>query len=173
MSVERAWSIATPRHWRILEDPDAGVWLLIDTDTNRVREFRPPRRWLAWWEWETASKGRRQMQWSQRPKDPEPGSRQELWCRLLDARGRDRDDAEIAADDLGGVVLGEIERSSWYQRMVYRPQWLADVLEAAEQGGEAGVSAWMAEHGVEWAPAENREVGPVLVPAERPGADHD
>ncbi|WP_341258613.1 hypothetical protein [Gordonia malaquae] len=149
----RRWFLRTPRRWDIFrDDDDPSVWLLVDLDSAEVTLVSPPRAWRLWWEYETAAKGRRQMIWSQRVS--EPSTRREVfWNRLLDARGAERDDAEVAADEIGGDVLGVIAASSWYRRMVVRPTWLADALESAERGGADGIAAWMAAHDVEWTPS--------------------
>lgn len=67
---------------------------------------------------------------------------------ILDARGREpeRDDQEIARENLGGTVLGEIRRSAWYGRLCFRPSWLASALECAESGDGAALSGWMTAH---------------------------
>lgn len=146
----RAWGVRTPRHWKIVcDDQD---FFIVDTDTHEIEAVAPSGQWRAWWQWEQASKGRRQVVWSKRRSAPKTG-REELWNVLLDARGVEKTDEEIADEDLGGRTLGEIGRASWYQRMVFRPQWLAEALEAAEAGGGEGVRLWMAKRGVEWVPA--------------------
>ncbi|MFT4044701.1 MAG: hypothetical protein QM673_16195 [Gordonia sp. (in: high G+C Gram-positive bacteria)] len=150
ISDERAFSMQTPRHWSLLEDE--GRFIIVDTDEGRCWEVHPPKGWRRWWEWESGSKGRRQVIWSRRAKAAERGTRQEFWNHLLDARGKDRDDTDIAADEIGGERLGEISRSAWYRRMVYRPQWLAEALEVAEQGGASALDTWMFQRRVQWTP---------------------
>lgn len=148
MGDERAFSVATPRRWHLFQE--ARRWYLVDDDTARCREVYPPAGWRLWWEWEGASKGRRQIVWSRRVADAKFASRQEFWNDLLDARGVDRADEVVASDDFGGQTLGEIARSSWYRGMVYRPSWLAEALEAAEAGGRDGVAAWMTAHDIDF-----------------------
>ncbi|WP_156479398.1 hypothetical protein [Gordonia sp. QH-12] len=152
------WFVRTPRRWDIFQDEEnSGLWLLVDLDTAEVVPVQPPKAWRLWWEYETASKGRRQLIWSRRIKNPET-TRHELWNKILDARGIERDDADIASDEIGGEVLGTIAASSWYRQMVTRPVWLADALEAAETGGAEGISSWMDDRGIDWSPAHSRDV---------------
>ncbi|WP_336671475.1 hypothetical protein [Tsukamurella sp. USMM236] len=145
----RSWGIRTPRRWKILRD--STDFLLVDLTTAEVKEVAPPLLWRRWWEWEQESKGRRQLVWAR----SRSGHRADLWDEILQARGRERGDEEIARDDLGGVVLGEISRSSWYGRMAYRPSWLTAALEAAERGPR-DLRDWCADHDIEFDPVPSR-----------------
>lgn len=91
----------------------------------------------AWWEWEQASKGRRQIAWSQ-------GLRERFGV------GRELADEEIAAEELGSAddTLVWITRRGWAE-MVKRPALIPQVLDVAEHQGAEGLSRWLAANGVE------------------------
>jgi hypothetical protein len=106
----RGFGVRTPRHWAVKEAGN-GDWAVIDCDTGEVVAVTPPGEWAVWHEWEQASKGRRQILWSRRRRDP--GSvREELWNSLLDVRGAtaDKSDEAVAAVDVEGEVVGEVSR---------------------------------------------------------------
>lgn len=140
----------TPRRWTVVGDaPDRLD--LVDAGTAEATRLRPRGLWRLWVEWERASAGRRALAWAKKS-NPARTPREALWLELLNARGADAeaDDRELAARDLGGVVLGEIARSSWYQRLVWRPSWLVEALEAAEDGGSSGVRQWAESRGIDY-----------------------
>lgn len=144
------FGLRTPRRWEIGGDAD-GLDLL-DLDSGELTAIRPPGGWALWVEWEQATRGRRQLAWAHRPKQPAT-DREQFWLALLDARGAgaEVDDADLAAREVGGVVLGDIPRAAWYSRLVWRPSWLVDVLEAAERGGD-DLRRWMADRGIDYDP---------------------
>lgn len=141
----RGFGVRTPRHWAVKEAGD-GDWAVIDRDTGEVLAVTPPGEWAIWHEWEQASKGRRQIMWSRRRRDP-ASAREELWNRLLDVRGAtaDESDEEVAAADVDGDVVGEVSRADWYGVVVWRPELVTALLEAAEAEGRAGVAKLLAE----------------------------
>lgn len=130
----RGFGVRTPRHWSVVEAGD-GDWAVIDEDTGEVVAVTPPGEWAVWHEWEQASKGRRQLLWSRRRREP-ASAREKLWNVLLGVRGTtaDESDESVAAVEVGGEVLGEISRQDWYRVVVWRPELMATLLEMAEQG---------------------------------------
>jgi hypothetical protein len=93
-----------------------------------------------WNEWEQASRGRRFAVWSRRNDD-------ERWLALLDARGEERTDEDIAAEDLEGETLGFIANDDW--RTIRRDgNALDQVLTAAATGSVSAVAAVLALYGV-------------------------
>ena len=145
----RGWGVTTPKRWKVLVDGDE--FLIYDVTSNEVKVVAPPGLWRIWWEWEQSSKGRRQLVWSQRRQNPKD-SREALWNWILDSRGEraSLSDEDVASEDFGGTTLGEIGRSDWYKKLVFRPSWLTDVLETAENHGARGVSEWMLEHNISY-----------------------
>lgn len=139
----------TPRRWEIVKDGDDLD--LIDITSGEATRIEPPGAWRLWSEWEQATSGRRQIAWAHRTKGLT--ERERFWNGLLESRGEDAetDDSDLAAREIDGVVLGEIARSSWYSRLVWRPSLLVDALEAAERGGEA-LREWMRDHHIEYDP---------------------
>lgn len=138
--------------WMLAELPEGG-WGVVDCTTGEVLEVHIPGEWGRWVEWEQASKGRRQILWSQRVKKPDT-PRALMWNSLLDARGRTATDDEIAAQEITGVTVARIAREAWFSRMTQRPAWLTDLLEVVEDAPDdmtAGVLAveWGTAHGVE------------------------
>lgn len=103
------------------------VWDLLDSAVHG--EADPL--WL-WHEWERASKGRRQITWSQ-------GLRE-----MLGIRAAEQSDEEIAAEEMGTeddtVVV--ITRAGW-DSLVRRPWLIVQVLEAAEQSTPKTFSEWL------------------------------
>ena len=80
-----------------------------------------------WREWEAASHGRRFVVWSRRnPLDPE-------WNALLDVRGVELTDEEIAAKDQQGSTLGWIDLAGW--RRIRRDCVFLDLLLTAAATG--------------------------------------
>lgn len=148
----------TPRHWTWMELPEGG-FAVVDLDTGEVTEFMSAGEWPRWHAWEQASKGRRQILWSQRVKEPVT-AREELWNTILDARGQEETDEEIADREVDGAVVAEISRAGWYQAMVWHPSWLTELLEVVEDAASdeaAGVDAvlWGRAHAVDIRPAKD------------------
>jgi hypothetical protein len=88
---------------------------------------------MAWREWETASRGRRQMAWSK-------GLRE--WAGL---RGEQTDE-EIAAEELGDDDVMFIDPASW-RDLRQSPAAVCDLLEAAESGGYPAAKRWLGLRG--------------------------
>lgn len=144
----RGFGVRTPRRWSVTPNGN-GDWAVLDLDTGEVTAVTPPGEWRIWHEWEQASKGRRQILWSRRRRDP-TAAREELWNALLNMRGstaRESDEA-LASRDCDGEVLGEITRADWYRIIVWRPALIVAALEAAERGGAEAVSESLAAVGV-------------------------
>jgi hypothetical protein len=91
-----------------------------------------------WWEWERASKGRRQIAWSQ-------GLRDELGVGIVE-----KSDDEIAAEQVGtdDDTVVWITRPGWAW-LVANPSMIGPVLTSAENMGVAEFSAWLWSHGIE------------------------
>lgn len=144
------FGIRTPRRWEIAST--ATALDLIDHETGEATAIRPPGGWALWTEWEQATHGRRQLAWALRSQGD--SQREQLWRALLDARGdgADATDEDIASREIDGDTLGQIARASWYGRLVWRPSWLVEALEAAERDGGSGLSAWMERHEVQYQP---------------------
>lgn len=145
----RGFGVRTPRQWAVKEALD-GDWAVIDTETGEVVAVTPPGEWAVWHEWERASKGRRQIVWSRRRSTPS-ATREQLWNSLLDARGTSaaQTDEEVASAETDGELLGEISRADWYRIVVWRPELVANVLEAAEIDGGYAVECLLRRAGVE------------------------
>ncbi len=144
----RGFGVRTPRRWSV-RPAGHGDWAVLDLDTGDVTAVTPPGEWRVWHEWEQASKGRRQITWSRR-RGVSVSGRDELWNALLDTRGAsaDESDEDLAHQDCGGQVLGEIPRADWYRTVVWRPELVGRVLEVAENLGVDGLSAALAAEGV-------------------------
>ena len=88
-----------------------------------------------WHEWERGSKGRRQITWSRGFRD-------------LLGLGKERDDQEVAEEELGtaddGVVL--LPGETW--RAVRSWAWL--LLDVVEEEGPDGLRRWLDRHGYAW-----------------------
>lgn len=142
----------TPRRWDWMELPEGGSGV-VDLDTGEVTEVKAPGEWSRWHAWERASKGRRQILWSLRIK--EPGSdRERAWNAILDGRGRELTDEEIAEVKLDGTVVAAIQKSGWYQQMVWHPSWITDLLDVVEDADDdaAAIGAaekWLNRHAVQ------------------------
>lgn len=135
----RGFGVRTPRHWSVVPAGD-GDWAILDSDTGEVLSVTPPGEWRIWHEWEQSSKGRRQIMWSRRRRDPST-SRELLWNGLLDARGASAEqrDEDVAVAEVEGEVVAEISRQDWYRLVVWSPSLMVDLLEAAEKHGVLGV----------------------------------
>lgn len=130
----RGFGVRTPRHWSVVE-AGQGDWAVIDSDTGAVVSVTPPGEWAVWHEWEQASKGRRQLLWSRRRKDP-ASAREALWNVLLEARGKtaEESDEAVAVAEVEGETVAEIRRADWYRVVVWRPELMTTLLEIAENG---------------------------------------
>jgi len=84
-----------------------------------------------WWQWEAASKGRKQVAWSR-------GFRE--WAGV----GVERTDEEIAEDDLGGEDVLAIDAQDWPSVRAH----VAELLDVAETGGVAGAHEWLRRRGI-------------------------
>lgn len=164
--VKERYHWRRPRGWREEKIDGDRVWVCVDPeaeDCGTIRELDPvtgtacsipSRDWALWHEWETASRGRRQILWSQRVEEPET-ERQRLWNEVLDARGEDaeQDDETLAEQELDGDRVAGIDYRDWLTRMCRKPSRLWGLLEAVEAVplDEAGTAAtsWGDEHGVE------------------------
>lgn len=135
----RGFGVRTPRHWSVVPAAD-GDWAILDSDTGEVVSVTPPGEWRIWHEWEQSSKGRRQIMWSRRRRDPST-SRESLWNSLLDARGvsAEHSDEDVAVAEVEGEVVAEISREDWYRLIVWSPSLMVELLEAAEERGASGV----------------------------------
>lgn len=87
----------------------------------------------AWWEWESVSRGRRQIAWSK-------GLRQ--WAGV----GAEQTDEEIAGADLEADDMLFIEPASW-RAMRHRPGEVCELLEVTEDGGYSAAKRWMIDRG--------------------------
>ncbi|MFL6084226.1 MAG: hypothetical protein ACJ74F_13680 [Mycobacterium sp.] len=146
----RGCGVRTPRHWSVIAAGN-GDWAVLDADTGEVIAVTPPGEWAVWHEWEQTSKGRRQLIWSRRRLNPTT-PRETFWNTLLSVCGEtaDETDEAVAVEDLGGEAIGEIGRSDWYRVVPWRPELMVQILEAAEAGGAAAVSALVSSEGVKF-----------------------
>jgi hypothetical protein len=144
----RGFGVRTPRRWSVVEAGD-GDWAVIDAESGEVLTVTPPGEWAIWHEWEQASKGRRQVTWSRRRKEPRT-VREVLWNALLAARGTtaEESDEALAAVETYGEIVGEISRADWYRTVAWRPELIVDILEAAEAVRAQAVSRSLAAYGV-------------------------
>lgn len=95
-----------------------------------------------WWEWEAASDGRRQLEWSR-------GSRS---LRSFAELGEEDSDEEVAAEDLDGDEHLGLTPETWSE--IRRQQWEHVLLEKAEDHGMDGLRAWLAWRGLSWVEGE-------------------
>lgn len=93
----------------------------------------------AWWEYEQASHGRRQLTWSK-------GTRERFGL------GVEATDEEIAQEDLGGADLLGLPVQTWEAVRPVAEQLLA----VAELGGLAAAIAWLDVRGLEWTRVRGR-----------------
>jgi len=91
-----------------------------------------------WWEWERASKGRRQIAWSK-------GCRERFGLHL-----DEQTDDEVAAEVVGteADVIVHITRQGWSD-LVRTPALIPQVLDVAESLGQAGLSSWLSDHQIQ------------------------
>ena len=93
-----------------------------------------------WREWEAAAAGRRRLAWSRY----EDGSG--MWAGVLEARGRELTDEEIAAA-VEGETVGVVSAGEW-RTLRANPGLPAQMLAAAETGGADALAALLAAYGV-------------------------
>ncbi|GAA2546409.1 hypothetical protein GCM10010210_17180 [Pseudonocardia hydrocarbonoxydans] len=86
-----------------------------------------------WAEWEQASRGRRQIAWSQN------------FRKWAGAR-RERSDEEIVTDDLGGEDILAVEAQDW---PALRPR-VAELLDVAERDGPVAAAEWLTARRIGW-----------------------
>lgn len=144
----RGFGVRTPRRWSVVE-AGQGDWAVIDKDSGEVLSVTPPGEWAVWFEWEQASKGRRQLLWSRRRFEPS-SAREVLWNRLLSARGSTAEESDdvVAAADLGGETVGEISRADWYRVVVWKPEFIVRLLEIAESDDVDGLARVLESVGI-------------------------
>lgn len=142
------FGLRTPREWQIVET-DSGLELL-DGGTGEVMPISSPGAWALWHSWEQVTRGRRRVRWSNRPRAA-ASDLDVFWAFVLDARGREESDEEIARGSSFGEVLGDIPREVWSRYLVWRPSWLLDILRVAERDGAEGVRSWMDTHDLAYA----------------------
>lgn len=131
VGLELAWSqgkatrqsLGTATPWRLLD------YVQVDGDAESLD---------MWHEYEKASKGKRQLTWSQGLRD---------LLRL----GQEKTDDEIAGEELGSNDddLVRIDAQGW-RRLVAVPVHLAQLLAATEVGGLTGCRSWLDQHGVSY-----------------------
>jgi len=92
-----------------------------------------------WHEWEQASKGRRQMEWSRGRRD----LRQ--WAGL----GAEQTDEEIAEEELTGEDLVLLAPDSWRQ-LRQQPDQVCELLEATERAGLDAATGLLNLWGLSW-----------------------
>jgi hypothetical protein len=90
-----------------------------------------------WEEYERASKGRRQMGWSQ--------SLKELRAELTEGES-EKSDEDIAEEDLQGEDVAVLPRLSW-DKIAHRA---IELKHATEDGGRQGCWDWLNKAGVDW-----------------------
>ena len=122
---------------------------LVDVNTGKVKTVQPPGDWRIWSEYESASKGRAQLVWSRSRREPTE-ERHQLWNVVLAARGASSEmtNEELADERADGDVVVTITRNGWYQRMLRHPEWLPELLEAAEVSVDRALE-WLRCHDVE------------------------
>ncbi len=138
------------RRWRLVVTADVGAVVadaegihLVDVDTGEVKTVQPPGDWRVWNEYESASKGRAQLVWSRSRKEPME-ARHQLWNVVLAARGvtSQMTNEELADERIDGDVVVTISRKGWYQGMLRHPEWLPELLEAAEVSADRALE-WL------------------------------
>ena len=91
-----------------------------------------------WWEFEKASKGKRQLTWSR-------GLRQLLG--LI----QEKTDEEIAAEELGSKAndLVHISKEGW-REVCRHPDLIPTILNTTDRQGLTGLRAFLDEHGIDY-----------------------
>lgn len=93
-----------------------------------------------WWEWERASKGRRQVAWSKGLRD---------WAKLEP----EQSDEDIAEEELAGDDLLLIQPEGW-RALRHHPDRVCGLLEVAERKGYAAASDLLDQWGIGWLPGK-------------------
>ncbi len=106
-----------------------------------------------WHEWERASKGRRQMEWSRGRRDLRK------WAGL----GRELTDEEIAEEEPGGSELVLLMPESWCE-LRHLPDRVCELLEATEGGGFAAATSLLDAWGLAWQPSKGAPPWPARPP---------
>jgi hypothetical protein len=91
-----------------------------------------------WWEWESASDGRRQLTWSTARRD----------LRALAGLGREATDEEIAAEDQDADVRLGLTADGW--DCLRRARRETELLTVAEHGGLDAARSWLGDQGLTW-----------------------
>lgn len=104
------------------------------TETYRVEDIE------LWWEWEQASRGRKQLTWSTGARD----------LRAL-AGVRDQTDEEIAMEEIGDEDEIALSREAWQE--ITRTGNESFLLDLAETDGMRAVTGWLDERGLPWSKA--------------------
>lgn len=91
-----------------------------------------------WWEFEKASKGKRQLTWSR-------------GLRELLGLVQEKSDEEIAAEELGSKAddLVHISKDGW-REVCRRPDLIPMILNTTDRQGLAGLRALLDEHGIDY-----------------------
>ena len=101
-----------------------------------------------WWEWETASDGRRQLTWSTGRRD----------LRALAGLGQEATDEEIAEEDQEADVRLGLTADTWTRlRAAGRA---TDLLDVTEHGGLDDARIWLRQQGHAWVEARPSPTGP-------------
>ena len=144
------------RRWRLVVPTEVGAVVadakgihLVDVNTGEVKTVQPPGDWRIWSEYESASRGRAQLVWSRSRKELRE-ERHRLWNVVLAARGASSEmtNEELADERTDGDVVVTITRNGWYQGMLRHPEWLPELLEAAEASVDRALE-WIRCHDVE------------------------
>lgn len=107
----------------------------------------------AWWEWEQASRDRRQMTWSGASRD----------LRKFAGLGKEQKDAEVAAEELGGPDVLALPLETW--TALCGTIAAVELLEVVERDGQKAGRMWLTRRGLHAAlvtacPRRNRPCPP-------------
>ena len=91
-----------------------------------------------WWEWESASDGRRQLTWSTGHRD----------LRKLAGLGHEATDEEIASEDQDADVRLALTAEGW--GWLRRAQRETELLDVCERGGLDAARSWLQKHTLLW-----------------------
>lgn len=177
-----------PSGWDEMDLDDGKAWVCTNPsseDCGTVREVNrktgtvfsiPSGDFALWHEWEQASRGRRQILWSQRIKDPET-ERDLRWNALLDARGDEADstDESLADREIDGIDIAGIDYGDWFTRMTRKPSLLYDLLETVEavspSQSEDAALRWADRHGISmWGEGVDPDVFITSAPPDDPSS---
>ena len=90
------------------------------------------------WQWEAASRHRKQLTWSTGRMD----------LRAFAGLRREQTDAEVAAEETGGTDVIALPGETW--SAITRAGQDAELLDVAEIGGADGATAWLDGRGLQW-----------------------